>query len=288
MSYKDNYKERLTAKKHYTRVYTDEEIEAIRKLLRTYYEIEFPNVLPNTNQAYFNDLADAINKLRFQDKEIIKPRYLCGIYNNSNSSEKNSILKMESIKEYLLGWLGLRKKDLSESGIAKSVDLTDWNAKPDTSTPQWADYIPIPLKNALFKRFTCDVFTKSPYYRLGFKFVRPEGKLFGDGSIQSQDNNFVIHVGKNYMVKDLFITTYKNGILAERDKYTNIIPTKNYYNFELYLDDENFLHLKVNDEEVYKNLLNKEICNRVYMLAWADGNDFNVKVKNIKIDIERV
>lgn len=286
MDYNELYKNRSSAKKHSTKIYSQEQFDEIINLIKKYYEIEFPQETINTNPAYFIPLSDAINDIYFKSREVIKAKYLSEIYNGIGLSKKKSIEKMNSIKEFLCNWLGLHQSNNQEQ-LTEGANgiISDWLATTNNSTPQWAAYVALPLKNKMLKRITFDVFTKTKYYRIGLKFLRVDGKLFGDGSIQSQDNNFVIHVGKNFMDKDLFITTYRNGILERPDKYTNIIPVSNQYKCELFIDAESFLHFFINSEEVYKNLVNKEILSRAYLLAWGDGNKYEVKVKNIKLEI---
>jgi hypothetical protein len=288
MDYDKDYKNRSSAKKHFTKAYSQEELEEIKSLIQAYYKEKFPEILLNTSEANYHDLAIEINVARFNEKQVIKEKYLCEIYNGTNPSKKKSIEKMTNIKEFLKKWLGIHQKQKSEQ-LAEGQNgiLSDWKGVADTTTPQWADYVALPLKSGMIKRLTCVIFTKSKYYRIGFKLLRTDGKLFGDGSIQSQDNNFVIHIGKNFMDKDLFITTYKNGILERPDKYPDIFPRNNSYNCELNIDAEGFLHFFINNTEVYKNLVNKEILSRAYMLAWGDGNKFEVKVSNIKIETDR-
>ena len=284
----NSYDKNAASKRHSTKAYTQEEINDIRALIENYFEIEHPTFLINTNPAYFNDLADIISESRFQKKNIIKAKYLSEIYLGTSHSKKKNVIKMTNIKKFLLEWLDKHQKSKKEqlTEVFNGV-LSDWNATTNNSTPQWADYVAIPLNNGMLKRIEFEVFTKSKYYRIGFKFLRLDGKLFGDGTIQSLDNNFVIHVGKNFTDKDLFITTYRNGILERPDKYTNIIPKKNAYKCELFLDTESFLHFIINKEEVYQGLVNKEIHSRVYMLAWGDGNKVEMKISNIKIETER-
>jgi hypothetical protein len=287
MTYDKEYKKRLTANKHLTKIYSVEELAEIKSLIENYYEVEFPDKSINTNRAYFVSLADASNDSKFKSKEAIKPKYLSEIYNGTGSSKKKNIEKMANIKEFLLSWLGLQNNKKEQLTEQVNGVISDWNAAANNTTPQWADYIQVPLKNGLLKRVNCIVSTKSKYYRIGFKLLRVEGKLFGDGSIQSQDNNFVIHVAKNFTDKDLFITTYRNGILERPDKYPGIFPKNNSYQCDLYIDSENFLRFSINNQEVYKNLINKEIRYRAYMLAWGDGNKFEIKVKSIKIETDR-
>ena len=127
--------------------------------------------------------------------------------------------------------------------LVKTTTLNNWSASANFSTPQWANFIKIPIERGLIKRIRCQVITTSEYYRFGFKLFRKNGKLFGDGSIQSMDNNFVIHYGKNFLSNELFITTYRNGILQRPDKYTDAKPSNNRVISELFIDDENILYL---------------------------------------------
>jgi hypothetical protein len=178
------------------------------------------------------------------------------------------------------------KENADFKKLVKTTTLNNWSASANFSTPQWANFIKIPIERGLIKRIRCQVITTSEYYRFGFKLFRINGKLFGDGSIQSMDNNFVIHYGKNFLSNELFITTYRNGILQRPDKYTDAKPSNNRVIIELFIDDENILYLLLNGNEVFKFFINKEIREQIYMLAWADGNEFQLRAENIEIEFE--
>jgi hypothetical protein len=178
------------------------------------------------------------------------------------------------------------KENADFKKLVKTTTLNNWSASANFSTPQWVNYIKIPIERGLIKRIRCQVITTSEYYRFGFKLFRINGKLFGDGSIQSMDNNFVIHYGKNFLSNELFITTYRNGILQRPDKYTDAKPSNNRVIIELFIDDENILYLLLNGNEVFKFFINKEIREQIYMLAWADGNEFQLRAENIEIEFE--
>lgn len=145
-----------------------------------------------------------------------------------------------------------------------------WIATTNFKTPQWANYLKIPLNNELFKSFKCLLVSKSAYYRFGFKLLRTHGKLFGDGSIQSMDNNFVIHLGKNFQSEEIFITTYNNGIRFRPNLNTHLDNSHNGISIDLLIDTECFLVLILNGTEVFRKLINREILEQIYMLAWGD------------------
>lgn len=203
-------------------------------------------------------------------------------------------ITISTIEKYIKEIEKVREEDLTSKikentdfqKLVKTTTLNNWVASANFSTPQWANYIKIPIERGLIKRIRCQVITTSEYYRFGFKLFRINGKLFGDGSIQSMDNNFVIHYGKNFLSNELFITTYRNGILQRPDKYTDAKPSNNRVIIELFIDDENILYLLLNGNEVFKFFINKEIREQIYMLAWADGNEFQLRAENIEIEFE--
>ena len=203
-------------------------------------------------------------------------------------------ITISTIEKYIEEIEKVREEDLTSKikenadfkKLVKTTTLNNWSASANFSTPQWVNYIKIPIERGLIKRIRCQVITTSEYYRFGFKLFRINGKLFGDGSIQSMDNNFVIHYGKNFLSNELFITTYRNGILQRPDKYTDAKPSNNRVIIELFIDDENILYLLLNGNEVFKFFINKEIREQIYMLAWADGNEFQLRAENIEIEFE--
>jgi len=203
-------------------------------------------------------------------------------------------ITISTIEKYIEEIEKVREEDLTSKikentdfqKLIKTTTLKNWSASANFSTPQWANYVKIPIERGLIKRIRCQVITTSEYYRFGFKLFRINGKLFGDGSIQSMDNNFVIHYGKNFLSNELFITTYRNGILQRPDKYTDAKPLNNRVIIELFIDDENILYLLLNGNEVFKFFINKEIREQIYMLAWADGNEFQLRAENIEIEFE--
>lgn len=218
---------------------------------------------------------------------------------------KKKLIKALVIAAFGAKWLPIYSKyydqdgelllndDLNEKGIRpgsqhliKTKRLKNWSAVANHSTPQWADFFKIPLENGIIRRIGCQLITTSQYYRFGFKLFRANGRLFGDGNIQSMDNNFVIHVGKNFLSPELFVTTYNNGIRQRPDKYTNAKPSNDTIAVELLIDAENLLHLLLNGNEVFKIIINKEIRNQIYMLAWGDGNEFQIMVEKIEIEYE--
>lgn len=226
----------------------------------------------NKNSPYYTSLKEDIFD---KTQETISEGTLLKFFHD-DQNRAYQLIKLEIINKYISNCF-----PATEKGI---ITHSGWNTSTNVSTPQWADYLKIPITGGLIKRIRCKVVTSSPYYRFGFKLLRKNGKLFGDGSIQSQDNNFVIHVGKNFLSDELFITSYHNGIRQRPDKYTGITPLHNRYEVELFIDPENFIHLLINGNGVFKIIVNKEIREQAYMLTWGDGNEYQLLIENIEFE----
>ena len=230
-------------------------------------------------------IKNAIMREPFQGKKKLIKALIIAAFNENWENVYNKYYNQDGdlVDSEILGKV-IKKADLQK--VIKTTTLKNWKASANFSTPQWANYIKIPIERGFVKRVKCKIITTSEYYRFGFKLSRENGKLFGDGSIQSMDNNFVIHYGKNFLSDKLFITTYHNGILQRPDKYTNAKPSNNRVVIELFIDNENLLYLFLNENEVFKFLINKKIRGQIYILAWADGNEFQMSVENIEIEYE--
>lgn len=259
------------------KIITSEELNKLRKKLRDAFAISKGEELltPNNKSSpyYYSLKIDILEKAK---EEISEGTLLKFFHDDKN--RKYQIKKIETIKKYIDQCIP------HETSKNQIITLQNWTASTNVSTPQWADYLKVPIEGGFIKRIRCQIKTTSQYYRFGFKLFRKNGKLFGDGSIQSMDNNFVIHVGKNFLENDLFITPYQNGIRLLSDIYPNTKPLKNKFSVELSINEENFLFFFLNDKEVFKAMINKAIREQIYMLAWGDGNKYRLRSEHIEIE----
>ena len=230
-------------------------------------------------------LKNAVNRIPYQGKKPLIKAIIIAAYSDEWFQVYSKYYDQNG---ELLASYSLNEKETKPRSIRriKAKTVKNWNAIANHSTPQWANYSKIPIENGVIRRIRCHLKTTSEYYRFGFKLFREDGRLFGDGSIQSMDNNFVIHVGKNFLSPELFITPYINGVRQRPDEYTKIKPVNDTLVVELLIDEENLLHFGLNDIEVFKLIINKEIRRQIYMLAWGDGNEFQIMVEKIEIEYE--
>ncbi|MGH7991878.1 MAG: TIR domain-containing protein [Limisphaerales bacterium] len=157
--------------------------------------------------------------------------------------------------------------------------------------PQWADHLELNLGCGRLEVVTCKIATQSPYFRFGFKLFSENGRLFGDGSIQSQDTNLLAHIGRNDWnrpsspdsEKDIFFTWYNNGISTEEDKRLFTSDTRFTALLELRIDSGNIMEFRINGLCCLRRVIPPEICRRVVVLAWGDRNPYAVEVREITV-----
>ena len=157
--------------------------------------------------------------------------------------------------------------------------------------PQWADHIELDLAGGRLVAVACEIETESAYFRFGFKLFNQNGRLFGDGSIQSQDANLVVHIARDnrdnpnsgISAKDVFFTWYANGISPEEDKTLFTSEPRFTVSLELRIDSGNVVDFRVNGLSCLKRAIPVEIRRRVAVLAWGDRNPYTVEVRNLSV-----
>lgn len=154
-------------------------------------------------------------------------------------------------------------------------------------TPQWTDYRELKLGGERLRLLTCRVVTESIYFRFGFKLRTQNARLFGDASIQSQDTNLLVHIGRNSTNRDVFLTSYRNSIREDYDKVLFSSLPRLEASIDLSIDEHFRLVLGVNGTARYERIVPPDICDRVVMLAWGDHDDFAVKVANLTVTTRR-
>jgi DNA-binding winged helix-turn-helix (wHTH) protein len=154
--------------------------------------------------------------------------------------------------------------------------------------PQWADYVMYDAPSAPWI-LRCQIATPSPYFRFGFKLLAKSARLFGNASIQSDDENLVVHVGRNYWERpsiskrDLFVVGYIGGRRLSTDtKVKHVLRTAK-ASLQLTLDRDLTVRLFVDDKLSFSQVLPAPYCDRVAVLAWGDQDEYRVNVTDLSL-----
>ena len=178
----------------------------------------------------------------------------------------------------------LLQRRTSSAGIAavplraKPIAVTEWHPVTARTNPQWASYKEIVIDNAGKSNIIISgVFSsRCPYFRFGFKFTSPGGRVFGDGSIQSSDNNFLVHIGKNKESPNLFVTTYRNGIRLGEDQPLFDYSDGRHLKIEVTINTQDWMTFSVEGSIVYQTILFPASRDRIFLLAWGDNEEYDV------------
>ncbi len=136
-------------------------------------------------------------------------------------------------------------------------------------------------------RLRCRIATASPYFRLGFKLLGENGRLFGDGSMQSDDPNLIVHIGRNYWdrpgitKRDLFVVGYADGRRLDADKKVTRVTKVATVKVEFIVDSGYEARLLVDGIPCFRHVVPPAICARVAILAWADQDECSVDVTGL-------
>lgn len=157
--------------------------------------------------------------------------------------------------------------------------------------PQWADYRDYHVTAPRPWALSCSIETESPYFRFGFKLLGEDGRVFGDGSIQSLDPNMVVHIGRNnwdrpargITAQDVFLTHYMCGVVGGHDQLLFRSPQRLAASVELTVDKSFCARLAVNAEVVFHEIVPPTVCRRVVVYAWGDREEFRVDVANLQL-----
>ena len=158
--------------------------------------------------------------------------------------------------------------------------------------PQWADFKELYLVGGRLEVVRCKMETESPYFRFGFKLLSVNDRVFGDGSIQSQGANLVVHIGRNnwnranlgISAKDIFFTWYLNGVSLESDKKLFSTKRRLSASIELSIDDGNVVTFCVNGVCCLHRVIPPGICRRVAVFAWGDREEYAVEVSDLSVN----
>jgi hypothetical protein len=125
----------------------------------------------------------------------------------------------------------------------------------------------------------------SPYFRFGFKLTALRGRIFGDGNIQSNDNNILIHIGRSPTSSDVLLTCYRNGVRLGLNEAILDYKDCRELPIELAIDDQYRVSLTVENKLVYETFADREIKARVVLLAWGDDHEYEIDFKHITLQL---
>jgi hypothetical protein len=167
-------------------------------------------------------------------------------------------------------------------GRNQKLTYNTWKAYTDQNNPQWASYNEIPLDQSILKSISCELEPETDYIRFGFKIL-PKGSLIFQRGVLN-DKGFMFHVGKASGETKIYTTIYSgfNQVNGDFDS-----GNYNGHSIRLKLDikDKNIASFIVNGKTIQEIPIQAEARERVCLMAWGDGIEYNMYARNIIVEV---
>lgn len=194
----------------------------------------------------------------------------------------------EACRDFLSGTQPARPRP-SQPPISEIMRWPDWVAKSRVARPQSANHH-TEIDLSPFRQcpisFSGSLCSPSSYFRFGFKLTGISGRLFSEGSIQTQDGNFVFHIGKNKTDEAIFYTVYRNGSRIGKDR--QVIDRSDpaaEITLRFTTSADEIVRFSINSREVYEAHIPRDMRDKLYLLMWADENECEIEFTNIELKI---
>lgn len=99
MNYIENYNTRISAKTHKTRLYSEEELSSVRRMIKRFLLDKNPHATLNTNEANYAELSEAVNE--HYNEEVLTARFIYDIYLQNTDSQRKNVRKMNAITDFV-------------------------------------------------------------------------------------------------------------------------------------------------------------------------------------------
>ena len=166
-------------------------------------------------------------------------------------------------------------------------DEGHWHAVTKRTSPQWASHRVIHIDSfgpTASIRLTGIFQSTSPYIRFGIKLAALRWRIFGDGNIQSNDNNILVHIGRNPASSDVFLTSHRNRVrLGLNEAILNYQDCRE-LPIEPAIDNQDSVSLAIENKLVYETFVDREIKARIVFLA-SDDHEYEIDFKQFKLHV---
>jgi hypothetical protein len=175
--------------------------------------------------------------------------------------------------------------------IKETILHGDWMGAATRRYPQGANYLNLVLAgypnsgDASSKVIRGRFQSRSPYFRFGFKLLPLAARPFGEGSIQTDGPNLVLHLAKDHENDLLYLATYENGrMLAPFRKDLFAYPGDREIDVALMIVSDGAVQLQVDGKPVWEGYVGPTVQDRVLVLGWGDYRDFEVNLRQIQLE----
>jgi len=168
---------------------------------------------------------------------------------------------------------------------AEEVRFEDRVFLPQTTAPQWASALAIPVvaHRGRTIRLEGTFRSLSPYFRFGFKYADVREPLFSSGSVQTPGQNILTHLGRNMAGAPLFVTAYRAGFRLDEDRLLPETETCEEAPFRVEINRTGEVHWEFNSVSIYRAYFPIDGHPQLSLLAWGDEHDYQCEVSNLRL-----
>lgn len=153
-----------------------------------------------------------------------------------------------------------------------------WTAT-ETNNEQGTDFKEVNLKGKSIKTLEFRIKPSTLFWRAGFKLTDPNGSVL---PLRTK-NSLLFHVG-SWETRDKFgATGYRDGEWDKNLNKTIDFGDSNYVTIKFQVNSKNFIECYINDKLEYKpkERIDPRILEKVFLVAWGDGNPYRVEIDKI-------
>jgi hypothetical protein len=175
------------------------------------------------------------------------------------------------VKAFSIGdWVGATGKRYPQGASYRNINLLEYPQDGDAS---------IRTVKGLFQ-------SDSTYFRFGFKLLPLNAKPFGEGSIQTDGSNLLVHLAKDHKDGALYVTAYQNGHRTD-PFHKEVCPYRGERELPitLIIAHDGAIQLQIDDLPVWESYVSAAIQDRVLIAAWGDYFDYQVSFRQIRIEV---
>jgi len=156
-----------------------------------------------------------------------------------------------------------------------------------TFAPQGAKIYPVPIAEFRGRklRLTGRLSSKSTYFRFGFKYSDYREPPVSPGTVLTQGQNFLLHVGKNADSDLWLLAYYRAGIRLDLDRYLRRLDPAKPLDFALSIDPSGPIGLVLNGSSVFEGFFQVDGIPALSLMGWGDEHNFTCRASNLKLTV---
>jgi hypothetical protein len=156
-----------------------------------------------------------------------------------------------------------------------------------TFAPQGAKIYAVPIAEYRGRKLelTGKLFSRSSYFRFGFKYSDYREPPVSPGTVLTHGQNFLLHVGKNSDSDLWMLAYYRAGIRLDLDRYLKGLDPAKPLDFSLSIDPSGPIRLVLNGSSAFEGFFQVDGIPALALMGWGDEHNFSCRVSNLMLTV---